>query len=128
MLNQVVLVGRLTRNITINKSEKGVKVADGEKSKMSKKQIIGLVVLSLIAIGGVLFGIYGMNSQNDKIAELKGQVSSANEELAKLDARVDEGDEVVIDDEKIKKCKEMKQITYEIVIINANDRNYNVND
>ena len=27
MLNQVVLVGRLTRNITINKSEKGVKVA-----------------------------------------------------------------------------------------------------
>ena len=27
MLNQVVLVGRLTRNITINKSDKGVKVA-----------------------------------------------------------------------------------------------------
>lgn len=27
MLNQVVLVGRLTRNITVNKSENGVKVA-----------------------------------------------------------------------------------------------------
>ena len=27
MLNQVILVGRLTRNITINKSEKGVSVA-----------------------------------------------------------------------------------------------------
>jgi len=27
MLNQVVLVGRLTRDITINKSDKGVKVA-----------------------------------------------------------------------------------------------------
>lgn len=27
MLNQIVLVGRLTRDITVNKSEKGVKVA-----------------------------------------------------------------------------------------------------
>lgn len=27
MLNQVILVGRLTRNITVHKSEKGVKVA-----------------------------------------------------------------------------------------------------
>ena len=27
MLNQVVLVGRLTRNITVNKSESGIKVA-----------------------------------------------------------------------------------------------------
>ncbi|MBR2679026.1 MAG: single-stranded DNA-binding protein [Bacilli bacterium] len=27
MLNQVVLVGRLTRNITVNKSDKGIKVA-----------------------------------------------------------------------------------------------------
>lgn len=27
MLNQIVLVGRLTRNITVNKSENGVKVA-----------------------------------------------------------------------------------------------------
>ena len=27
ILNQIVLVGRLTRNITVNKSDKGVKVA-----------------------------------------------------------------------------------------------------
>ena len=27
MLNQIVLVGRLTRDITVNKSEKGIKVA-----------------------------------------------------------------------------------------------------
>ena len=27
MLNQIILVGRLTRNITVNKSENGVKVA-----------------------------------------------------------------------------------------------------
>ena len=27
MLNQLVLVGRLTRNITVNKSDKGIKVA-----------------------------------------------------------------------------------------------------
>lgn len=27
MLNQIILVGRLTRDITVNKSEKGVKVA-----------------------------------------------------------------------------------------------------
>jgi len=27
MLNQIILVGRLTRNITVNKSESGVKVA-----------------------------------------------------------------------------------------------------
>lgn len=27
MLNQVILVGRLTRNVTVNKSDKGIKVA-----------------------------------------------------------------------------------------------------
>lgn len=76
-----------------------VEKTDGEKTKMSKKNIIGLVVLSLIAIGGVLFGVYGMNSQNEQIAELKGQVSSVNEELAKMDAEIDESGELVIEDE-----------------------------
>ena len=73
--------------------------AGEKKEKMSKKQVIGLVVLSLIAVGGVLFGIYGMNAQNEQIAQLKGQVSSVNKELTKLDAGVDESDEVVIEDE-----------------------------
>jgi len=63
----------------------GVKSGGEEKSKMSKKQIIGLVVLSLIAIGGVLFGIYGMNSQNEQIAELKAQVTEAEEEAEELE-------------------------------------------
>lgn len=57
----------------------------GEKSKMSKKQIVGLVVLSLIAIGGVLFGIYGMNSQNDQIAELKARATDAEGKVAQLE-------------------------------------------
>ena len=63
-----------------------IKKSDVEKTKMSKKQVIGLVVLSLIALGGVLFGIYGMNSQNDQIANLKVQVSNAeNNKAAKLE-------------------------------------------
>ena len=72
----------------------------GEKSKMSKKQIIGLVVLSLIAIGGVLFGIYGMNSQNDQIAELKARATDAEKKVATLEAEemtVEELDEDVVE-------------------------------
>ena len=57
----------------------------GEKSKMSKKQIIGLVVLSLIAIGGVLFGIYGMNSQNEQIAQLTVRATDAEGKVAQLE-------------------------------------------
>ena len=89
--------------------DESAKIADGkdsdtegpgdEKNKMSKKQIIGLVVLSLIAIGGVLFGVYGMNSQNEQIAELKGQVSSADEKVAQLETEVAKNDDVAIDDE-----------------------------
>lgn len=56
-----------------------------EKTKMSKKQIVGLTILSLIAVGGVLFGVFGMNSQNEQIAQLKGQVSDANNKAAKLE-------------------------------------------
>lgn len=74
---------------------------DDEKTKMSKKQIIGLVVLSLIALGGVLFGVYGMNSQNDKIAELTTRATEAENELAEWGLEVDEydDDEVEISDE-----------------------------
>ena len=56
-----------------------------EKSKMSKKNIIGLVVLSLIAVGGVLFGIYGMNSQNDQIAQLTARATDAENKVATLE-------------------------------------------
>lgn len=78
-----------------------VEKTDGEKTKMSKKNIIGLVVLSLIAIVGVLFGVYGMNSQNEQIAELKGQVSSANDKVAQLETEkvTITDDELVIEDE-----------------------------
>lgn len=57
-----------------------------EKNKMSKKQIIGLVILSLIAIGGVLFGVYGMNSQNDQIAQLTTRAEDAEEKVEALEA------------------------------------------
>ena len=57
----------------------------GEKNKMSKKQIVGLVVLSLIAIGGVLFGVYGMNSQNDQIAQLTIRATDAEGKVAQLE-------------------------------------------
>ena len=56
-----------------------------EKSKMSKKQIVGLVVLSLIAIGGVLFGVYGMNSQNEQIAQLTVRATDAERKVSSLE-------------------------------------------
>lgn len=70
-----------------------------QKDKMSKKQIIGLVVLSLIAVGGVLFGVYGMNSQNEQIAELTAKVSDAEEKAAaieteKIEIAEPEGEEI----------------------------------
>lgn len=58
---------------------------NSEKTKMSKKQIVGLVVLSLIALGGVLFGIYGMNSQNEQVAELKARAETAEGKVAELE-------------------------------------------
>lgn len=59
--------------------------SDDEKTKMSKKQIIGMVVLSLIAIGGVLFGVYGMNSQNEQIAQLTVRATDAEGKVAQLE-------------------------------------------
>lgn len=56
-----------------------------EKSKMSKKQIVGLVVMCLIAIGGVLFGVYGMNSQNEQIAQLTVRATDAEGKVAELE-------------------------------------------
>lgn len=56
-----------------------------KKDKMSKKQIVGLVVLSLIAVGGVLFGVYGMNSQNSQIEELKVRATNAEGKVAELE-------------------------------------------
>ena len=58
---------------------------DDEKTKMSKKQIIGMVVLSLIAICGVLFGVYGMNSQNEQIAQLTVRATDAEGKVAQLE-------------------------------------------
>lgn len=58
---------------------------EAEKTKMSKKQVIGLVVLSLIAVGGVLFGIYGMNSQNEQIAQLTVRATDAEGKVAELE-------------------------------------------
>ena len=55
-----------------------------EGGKMSKKQIAGLVVLTLVAIGGVLFGIYGMNSQNEQISELTVRATTAEGKVAQL--------------------------------------------
>lgn len=57
---------------------------DDEKTKMSKKQIVGLVVLSMIAIAGVLFGVYGMSSQQEKISELTVRAEDAEGKVAKL--------------------------------------------
>lgn len=65
------------------KSQFGNRKAE-ENSKMTKKQIIGLVILSLIAIGGVLFGIYGMNSQNDQIVKLNERATEAEKKAAQL--------------------------------------------
>lgn len=56
-----------------------------DERKMSKKQIVGMVILSLIAIGGVLFGIYGMNSQNEQIAELTVKVKDAEGKATQLE-------------------------------------------
>ena len=55
------------------------------KEKMSKKQIFGFVVLSIIAVGGVLFGIFGMNSQNEQIAQLTVRATDAEGKVAQLE-------------------------------------------
>ncbi len=61
------------------------KVMDSDESKMSKKQIVGMVILCLVALAGVLFGIYGMNSQNEQIAQLTTRVEDAEEKVTKLE-------------------------------------------
>lgn len=65
----------------------GNMMRNGGKSeeKMSKKQIVGMVILCLVAIAGVLFGIYGMNSQNEQVKELMTRATDAEEKVAKLE-------------------------------------------
>lgn len=70
---------------TGNNVAQGASSGEAEKTKMSKKQVIGLVVLSLIAVGGVLFGIYGMNSQNEQIAQLTVRATDAEGKVAELE-------------------------------------------
>ncbi len=49
MLNQIILVGRLTRNITVNKSESGVEVATISIAvPRSFKNVEGVYVLLLL--------------------------------------------------------------------------------
>lgn len=63
-------------------------VTTDTKEKMSKKQIIGMTVLSIIAIAGVLFGLFGMsdsNNKNQKIEELKAQVAEVIEGKTEID-------------------------------------------
>ena len=75
----------MTQGVPSDMGSKSDSKPVGEKSKISKKQIVGLVVLSLIAIGGVLFGVYGMNSQNEQIAQLTVRATDAEGKVAQLE-------------------------------------------
>lgn len=68
------------------------------KSKMSKKQIIGMTVLTIIAIAGVAFGVFGMvdsSSKNNEIAEYKSKIALLEQETG---AKIVEQDDIAIVD------------------------------
>ncbi len=47
-----------------------------EEGKMSKNAIIGIIILTIIAIAGVAFGIFGMMQKNNSVADLKVQIKN----------------------------------------------------
>ena len=53
-----------------------------DKTKKSKGMIIGMVVLALIAVGGIGFGVWAFLSGNQKEVKLNEQISDLQSQLA----------------------------------------------
>lgn len=71
-------------------------MAQGAKPKNNKGMMIGMIVLAILAVGGIGFGVWAFlsgNQKEDKISELNNQVSSLQSQLAEQP----ETDETVIE-------------------------------
>jgi len=71
-------------------------VRQGE-AKKSKRGLIAMIVLAMIALGGVGFGIYGLVAGSSRVAELEKQLAEKDETISELEQN-DDGNEGTAND------------------------------
>lgn len=49
-----------------------------DNTKRSKGMVAGMIILALLAIGGIGFGVWAMMDGNQKVAELNKQLADSN--------------------------------------------------
>lgn len=65
-------------------------MAGGSKPKNNKGMMIGMIILAILAAGGIGFGVWAFLSGNQKEAKLNEQVSELQNQLTEQQATVDE--------------------------------------
>ena len=89
-----------TPNKSVESSKPGSDVVFQDKSKKSHGMLYGLILLAILAAGGIGFGVWAMMDGNSQVAKKDEQIASLNRQLAeKSEVVVDDGTTVVDDDE-----------------------------
>ena len=65
-------------------------VVFADKPKLSKGMLLGMICLTLIASGGIGFGVWTMMDKNQQVDKLNGQISSLKSQVDELQKKVDE--------------------------------------
>ena len=67
-------------NQTISADQRpGSNIVFRDKSSKGKGMIIGMVVLALLAVGGIGFGVWEMMDKNQEVANLNAKILELNE-------------------------------------------------
>ena len=65
-----------------------------DTSKKSKGMIVGMVVLALLATGGIGFGVWVMMNGNAKVEQLNSQVDSLKRQNSELQDKVNNSGDI----------------------------------
>lgn len=81
---------------TVNESQETVNVVendvtmDAPAKKKGNGMLIGLVVLVIVALGGIGFGVWAMINGNNQVADVNKQLTAANQQVDELKKQNDE--------------------------------------
>ena len=106
------------------------------KPKKNRAMIVGMVLLAILAVGGIGFGIWAMMDGNAKVAKKDGEISNLNnqissltqeksdltERVAELEASNKEAQENIAQNEEIIKADEEKIKEEEAIIAEDQQR------
>ena len=71
------------------------------KPKKNKGMILGMVLLGLLAVGGIGFGIWEMMDGNSQKEQLNSQIDSLKSQISELQEKTDENNETEEIEEKV---------------------------